>query len=88
MNLIISHLVEFAAMQVLTGSVNVIYVMFKTFHITCACVLSEWMTSTLIPSYISSWNNSFALSLDWTNINMGGLKPCRKINKDGDKSCQ
>ena len=23
------------------ASVNVIYVMFKTFHITCACVLSE-----------------------------------------------
>ena len=37
--------------------------------------LSACMTSTLTPSYFSSLNNYFALSLDWTNMSIGGSNP-------------
>lgn len=38
-------------------------------------VRSEWMTSTLIPSYTSSWKSSLARSMDWTKIRTGGFNP-------------
>jgi hypothetical protein len=48
---------------------------YTTMYLTCVCALSECITSTFIPSYINSLNNSWALSLDWTNTKIGGCIP-------------
>jgi hypothetical protein len=48
---------------------------FTNMCLTCVCALSECITSTFIPSYINSLNNSWALSLDWTNTKIGGCIP-------------
>ena len=48
---------------------------YTNMYLTCVCALSECITSTFIPSYINSLNNSWALSLDWTNTKIGGCIP-------------
>lgn len=45
---------------------------------TCCCVRSAWITSTLMPSYTSSWKSSRARSIDCTNTSMGGRKPWKQ----------
>lgn len=42
---------------------------------TCCCVRSAWITSTLMPSYTSSWKSSRARSMDCTNTSTGGRNP-------------